>query len=95
MTGYEGISAGVRGYQCRGTRVSVTGYEGTSSEVRGYQFRGTRVLESGHEGTSSGVPGYVSIRAGIRGHYYPRCGSVNIQGKRVKIFGVEVIEEVK
>ena len=34
MPGYEGISAGVRGYECRGTRVLVPGYEGMSSGVR-------------------------------------------------------------
>ena len=36
MPGYEGISAGVRGYSCRGTRMLVQGYEGISAVVRGY-----------------------------------------------------------
>ena len=40
MPGYEGISAGisagVRRYQCWGTRVLVPGYEGISAGVRGY-----------------------------------------------------------
>ena len=45
MLGYEGISAGVRGYKCRVTRVLVPGYEGISAGVRGYLSRGTRVLQ--------------------------------------------------
>ena len=44
MPGYEGISVGVRGCQCRGTRVLVPGvrvhlvpgYEGNSARVPGY-----------------------------------------------------------
>ena len=36
MPGYEGISAGVRGYMCWGTRVLVPGYEGISAGVRRY-----------------------------------------------------------
>ena len=36
MTGYEDISAGVGGYQCRGTRVIMQGYEVISAGVRGY-----------------------------------------------------------
>ena len=36
VPGYEGISAGVRGYWSRGTRVLEPGYEGISAGVRGY-----------------------------------------------------------
>ena len=43
MSGYEGISAGVRGYKRRGTRVLTPGYEGISA---------------GYEGISAGVRGY-------------------------------------
>ena len=43
MPWYEGISAGVRGYSCRGTRVLVPWYEGISA---------------GYEVISAGVRGY-------------------------------------
>ena len=46
MPWYEGISAVVRGYKCRGTKVLVPGYEGISTGVREY------------EGISTGVRGY-------------------------------------
>ena len=36
MLRYEGISAEVRGYKYRGTRVLVLGYEDISAGVRGY-----------------------------------------------------------
>ena len=58
VPGYEVISSGVRGYQCRGTRVLVPGYEGISAGVRGYQCRGARVSVPGHEGISAGARGY-------------------------------------
>ena len=44
MTGYEGMRAGVRGYEGRGTRVLVPGYEGMRAGVRG--------------GISAGIRGY-------------------------------------
>ena len=47
MPGYEGISAGVREYYCRGTRVLVLGYEGISV-----------VSVPGYESIIAGVRGY-------------------------------------
>ena len=49
MPGYAGISAKVRGYECRGTRVLVPRYVSGYKCIRyeSINVRGTRVLVSG------------------------------------------------
>ena len=58
LSGYEGISAGIRGYE--GISAGVRGYEGARVIVPGTRVRGYEV--AGCEGNSAGVRGYEGTR---------------------------------